>query len=112
MEAGQLPPAQAGVGGDQDQRPEPPGDGVGQGGDLGHGGKAHLRRRLGGGPSDGAGVTGEVAALDGRAQDARQQPVGLGPGARPHPFAFQLGQPRPYGHRVQVGQRHRSEGWQ
>ena len=24
---GQLPPAQAGVGGDQDQRPEPPGDG-------------------------------------------------------------------------------------
>jgi hypothetical protein len=44
------PPAQTGVGRDQHQRPEPPGDGVGQGGDLGHGGKAHLRGWLGGGP--------------------------------------------------------------
>jgi hypothetical protein len=102
-EAGQLPPAQAGVGGDQDRCPESPGDGVGQGGDLGHSGKAHLRSRLGSSSSDGAGVAGQVAALNGRAQDAGQQPVGLGPRARPYPITFQLGQQGPDRHRVQVG---------
>ncbi len=45
-QADQLAPAQATIGGHQDKRPIAGVDGAGQGGDLGHGGKAHLWRPL------------------------------------------------------------------
>jgi hypothetical protein len=76
-QADQLAPAQATVGGHHDQRPIARVDGVRQGGDLGHGGKAHLWRPLLAGALDRAGVARQIAGLHGRAEDARPaRPVG------------------------------------
>jgi hypothetical protein len=75
-QADQLAPAQPTVGGDQHQRPIPAADGVGQGSDLGDGGKPHLRDPLLAGAPDRARIAEQVAGLHRRAEDARQQPSG------------------------------------
>jgi hypothetical protein len=106
----QLAPAQATIGGHQDQRPITGADGVGQGGDPGHGGKAHLWRPLLAGALDGAGVAEQITGLHGRAQDARQQPVGLGDGARAQLLGLEVGQPGTDGQRIDAAQGGLAEG--
>jgi hypothetical protein len=87
-------------------------DGLGQGGDLGHGGHPHLRSPFGGRALHRAGVAHEQAGLHGGVQDPGQQPIRLGDGVRRHRLTLQAGQPGPDRHQVKVGQRRVGEGWQ
>ena len=100
LEADQLAPAQPTVGGHQDQRPITITNRLGQRGDLGHGGEPHLWRPLLPGTLDRAGVANQVAGVHGRAQDARQQPVGLGDRARAQLLSLESGQPGTHRQRV------------
>jgi hypothetical protein len=109
-QADQLPPTQPTVGGHQDQRPIPGTDGLGESGDLGHGGEPHLRCPLLAGPLDRAGVAEQIAGFHSRTQDARQQPVGLGTRAGAHALCFEARQPGANGERVNAAQGRLLEG--
>jgi hypothetical protein len=87
-------------------------DRLGQGGDLGDGGHAHLGCPFGGCALHRAGVADDQAGLDGGVQDPGQQSVGLGHGVGRDGLALQAGQPGADRHQVQVGQRGVGEGWQ
>jgi hypothetical protein len=111
-QADQLAPAQPAVGCDQDQRPIAGADGVSQGGDLGDSGEPHLRWPLLPGTLYRAGIPEQVAGFHGRAQDARQQPVGLGDRARARLLGLKAGQPGTHSQHVYAAQRSLAEGRQ